>query len=217
MCQPLSEYRYKRANHLLSSTPQSSSTQQATVPVGSTSDILVQSHVGCTPLVEAIQSDEICQMKRKRLIKKEGENLLQSTPPSTMTRSGTTPATVSSTLTTPVSRSSSILKKDETKSVPSAEKENNNNMESVAKHTTPVSLSSSCVRKRDSSIARPESLDIRKLRQAQRKEEWQKKHTCKQKSVKEGGPKGKGAETVMADRGSGGDALITDGTYDIQL
>ncbi len=212
LCQPLAEYRHKKVNHLLPTTPRFSS-NQVTVPVESASDIsLLSSNVGCTPPTDAIHLDDACKLKRKRLInciKQEGECLLQSTSPLSMTiNSDNTATVIPSTLVTPVS---AVSNKDEVKrSLSAAGKENNNNNEVVTtKQTTPLPVvSNSCLRRRDPSVPRSvESLDVLKLKQAQRKEEWRKKH--KEKSEKDGESEDNG-DKFMADIG-GGDALITDG------
>ena len=161
--------------------------------------------MGCTPLVNAIKSDDLCHNGRERLAKamkkEERMNALLNTP----TSSKQIPNSTTCTTTTPVSpsRANNLMnpKKLKTSNPVSNSDKENVTMETDTNQNTPLAVPPTG--RSSLTPCAPESLDARKLRQAQRKEEWQKRH--KQTSKTDN----KEEKNVVSNRG--GDPLITDG------
>lgn len=174
-------------------------------------------HVGCTPLIDAIKADEQCQRKKERLLKtlkneEASSSLLQNgTTISSRDTLNQTPSAVSTTSKATPQLSHGQKKQPSTPEITTNYKpggggqsdkgKENSSQANVGIMTTPVGIPST-------SKVTSENLDARKLRQAQRKEEWLRRH--KQKDQEE-------IQNNMEIRdihsGGGEDALITDGNW----
>ncbi len=159
--------------------------------------------MGCTPLVNAIKSDDLCHNGRERLVKamkkEERMNALLNTPTSSKHAPNSTACT-----TAPVSPPRVNMNP---KKLKACNPVSNTDMENVAMETdtnqnTP--LPAPPTERSSSTPCAPESLDARKLRQAQRKEEWKRRHQQNSKTDNK-------EEQNVGASVRGRDPLITDG------
>ena len=226
LCQPLADYRYKRINHLL---PEGIQKNETHLP----SDITLQSHIGCTPLVEAIKLEEFCQKRKEGLMKSvkleqiltndvDDNGLMQGTPPLQGHSCNPDRPVSTAPMTTPVSHISHTKMIHNSLDMPDNRTPSDVQKVSISTLTTTTTTKeqpnvnvplSEDKRRRPLSDLSSASEEARKLRQAQqrmRKEEWQRKH--KQKAT-EGGQKEEQGIPGEGGGGGGGKELITDGMY----
>ena len=156
--------------------------QSLNSPGGLTPDTLLLNHVGCTPLVDAIKADEFCQKQRENLVaamkKERDDTMLPQSIPSPSSKGSGIPELLSSGVPSKITIATPKLHSPHQaltlKTIPRGE--------GLTPDKEPSShQNSSCNKTRESLTGNngTESLDARKQKQAQRKEEWQRKHKLK--------------------------------------